>query len=192
MCLCARALLSRLQMSFDRFSTAGFMNQSQFDDFCVEMGMADAQLARRLFAAMDDDGCGALEPHEFVIGLQIMCDHSYKDAKARQRFAFHLFDEDRGGLVELQEAEGFVLSFERASAGLTRDWAGCLEEMFGKAITASPAADAFPIDESRGRLEVATKEAARFCEDFVCLSNLAEKAEDADVSAIFKQVRDPP
>eukprot|EP01049_Picozoa_sp_SAG25_P026419 SAG25_NODE_13135_length_271_cov_0.587209_1_plen_73_part_01 len=52
-------LLARLQMSFERFSSGGFMNQSQFGAFCLEMGMANPEMARRIFAAMDgaqDDG----------------------------------------------------------------------------------------------------------------------------------------
>ena len=52
-------LLARLQMSFERFSSGGVMNQSQFGAFCLEMGMANPEMARRIFAAMDgaqDDG----------------------------------------------------------------------------------------------------------------------------------------
>lgn len=80
------------------------------------------------------DECGALEPHEFVLGLRLMCDYSYRPTESRVQFAFHLLDEDRGGLVEADEAEDFVLSFERAAVATVQGWARSLEGMFGSQI----------------------------------------------------------
>ena len=184
-----KALLARLHMSFVRFSTSGFMNHSQFGDFCLEMGLANQGLVRRLFAAFDEDGCGALEPHEFVLGLRLMCDYGYRDESRRIQFAFHLLDEDRGGLVELDEAENFIISFERAAVGMACGWARCLEEMFGNGAVAAAAADVFATDEEgdKQKVKVATKRTEQFCEDFLCLGNLGDNIRDTDVTGIFRR-----
>ena len=83
------------------------MNEAKFTDFCVEMGVGNLSLIKRLFLAMDDDNTGALEAGEFLSALRLMCDGKLdkKRRKRRDEFAFRIFDDDRGGLIELPELE---------------------------------------------------------------------------------------
>jgi Ca2+-binding EF-hand superfamily protein len=170
-------LVARIKTTFDRFSTAGFMNEDQFSDFCVEMGLGNKPIIKRLFLCMDDDNTGALESFEFVRGLRAMCDGTFKD-KDRLQFAFHLFDEDRGGLIELDEAVSFVHSFATAAYQLSNSWAGCFEDMFGIQLDTESdaenqlARDVFREIPSPSGLHRVTEPIASYCEDFLRITNL--------------------
>jgi Ca2+-binding EF-hand superfamily protein len=177
-------LVARIKTTFDRFSTAGFMNEDQFCDFCVEMGLGNRMIIKRLFLCMDDDNTGALESFEFVRGLRAMCDGTLKD-KDRLQFAFHLFDEDRGGLIELDEAVSFVRSFATAARQLSDSWAGCFEDMFGvQPDTESDEENQLaravfreaPDPSVLGRV---TEPIDSYCEDFLRITNL-----DSDLVAV--------
>jgi Ca2+-binding EF-hand superfamily protein len=176
--IASTSLVARMKTAFDRFSTAGFMNEDQFSDFCVEMGLGNRTLIKRLFLCMDDDNTGALESFEFVRGLRAMCDGTFKD-KERLQFAFHLFDEDRGGLIELDEAVSFVRSFASAAHQLSDSWAGCFEDIFGpqsdtgKGPQNQPARAAFREIPDPSVLARVTEPVASYCEDFLCIANLS-------------------
>jgi Ca2+-binding EF-hand superfamily protein len=173
-------LVARMKTVFDRFSTGGFMNEGQFGDFCVEMGLGNRMLIKRLFLCMDDDNTGALESFEFVRGLRAMCDGTFKD-RDRMQFAFHLFDEDRGGLIELDEVVDFVRLFAVASQQLSESWAGCFEDIFGvqsgaeDGVESQHARAAFRDVPDPAALSTVTEPAAAYCEDFLCISNLSNE-----------------
>lgn len=171
-------LVARMKNAFDRFSTAGFMNEDQFRNFCVEMGLSNREIIKRLFLCMDDDNTGALESFEFVRGLRAMCDGTFQD-EDRMQFAFHLFDEDRGGLIELDEAVNFVRSFVTEALQLSELWAGCFEDMFGAQLHTDEGAENQPLRAVFQRvpdpsaLPRVTEPVALYCEDFLCITNLS-------------------
>eukprot|EP01047_Picozoa_sp_COSAG01_P131189 COSAG01_NODE_60883_length_292_cov_0.808290_1_plen_97_part_11 len=70
---------------------------------------------------------------------------------------------------------------------MTRGWARCLEEMFGKGAVTSTAADVFTLEGDMEKVKVAAQGSAQFCEEFLCLANLDENTQDADVLGVFKQ-----
>ena len=173
------------------------MNEAKFTDFCVEMGVGNLSLIKRLFLAMDDDNTGALEAGEFLSALRLMCDGKLdkKRRKRRDEFAFRIFDDDRGGLIELPELEDFVRSFAAACLQLTQQWVGCFEDMLGSQIGDAAehgaARDVLREAVHAEALQRVTDHAASFCEDFLCIHNLSDDLADdpsEDIEGLFQQM----
>jgi Ca2+-binding EF-hand superfamily protein len=188
-----QAVLARIQMCFDCFSTAGQMNQSQFTKFLAEMEMTNSELVPRLFHVFDRDNTGALEVVELAEGLRLMCEYSYNEPQAaerRNRFAFHLLDQDRGGLVEVSEVEDFIDSFHRAASTDALAWIGVFESIFGSTENAGsrsqppmPSADHPDVGS---KLEACLENAAMYSEEFLSISNFGKPPTVEEIGALLK------
>eukprot|EP01050_Picozoa_sp_SAG11_P019286 SAG11_NODE_3048_length_2733_cov_1.307897_1_plen_197_part_00 len=115
--------------------------QDQFTRFCEEMGLVNEEMSRRLFLAMDDDNTGAMEAHEFLHGIRLMCDESGGQTWLTKRieFAFNLFDLDREQTVDQSEIKSFLKTFYSVAKGLVEGWIEQFERMFGAEVAVLPA-----------------------------------------------------
>ena len=128
---------------FDRFASGQgrdrAVNQRAFQAFCEEMGMINPEMTRRLFLAIDDDNTGAVEAHEFLRAIRLMCDDSSGDGsegwkKARMQFAFNLFDEDREKVISGTQIKTVLKLFYGEARHILVELMSQIEDIFGMDI----------------------------------------------------------
>ena len=121
----AEAQLVHVKSTFERFSVNRCMNQDMFQQFCEEMGLGNEELSRRLFYAMDANNTGAMEAHEFLVGIWKMCgrptsgEHQqWPDEQVK--FAFNLLDLECEEVVDQSAIKSFVNTFYSCSLPCVR------------------------------------------------------------------------
>ena len=102
--------------TFLQFSTCNHMNEMQFECMCEYLNLLNHSMARRLFAAFDDDNTGAMVDYEFFKGLRTMFGRTEVDEAARADFAFTLLntevvDGQRDDRVDQDEINAFLGCF---------------------------------------------------------------------------------
>lgn len=122
--------------TFNEFSTSKHMNEQQFECLGEYMNLLSHNLARRLFAAFDDDNTGALRDYEFFRGLRTMYGKG-SDAELLEDFAFTLLntevvDGQRDDRVSQDEINDFLGSFFLEVIELFDTGVAQFEHIFGK------------------------------------------------------------
>lgn len=111
------------------------LSEEQFTELCTAMGMVNTSWAERLFAAMDEDGTGAMDVFEFLAGLRRMCDAQGRGAKdwpaKRLQFAFNMFDLDKSESLDEAEVEAFIENFSTVAEEVVDAWIREFERIFG-------------------------------------------------------------